>query len=166
MKKNRFDLGKFQKDMLYLFGFGFLWIALLIYALPKQSTIMICAIIVLVFSIIKVPFYVNEFKSRGFILPSLPWEDKYLEDTSKANDKRDPGLQKLAALAILLIGVWLLVVPFVSKELFNESIKGLVFLIACLLIETGLIGIYYRREIYKKTNIVNRKSNAKNHHKT
>ncbi|OIP25206.1 hypothetical protein AUK11_01055 [bacterium CG2_30_37_16] len=166
MKKNRVDRGKFQKDMIYLFGFGFLWIALLFYALPKQSTIIICIFIALVLSVIKVPFYINEFKARGFILPSLPWEDKYLENTSKANDKRDPGLQRLAAFTIMFIGVWLLAIPFISKELFNESIKGLVFLIACLLIETGMVGVYYRKEIYRKIKIDEVAKNAKKHNKT
>ncbi|HBG81261.1 TPA: hypothetical protein DDW69_00285 [candidate division CPR2 bacterium] len=149
MKKNITDIYRYRKDFYSLLGLSLFWSGLFIASKPKFLAIFAGIIIAVILSVLNAPSLIKDYKRRGFIIPRFPWEGDYMDEVQAENEKKLPRRRIFLGIIAILFVSLLIIIPYFSENLFNESIKVLVFILALLLLETATVCFYYKKEIYK-----------------
>jgi membrane protein YdbS with pleckstrin-like domain len=105
--------------------------------------------VVLILTLIQGPSLIKEYKRRGFIIPRLPWEENYMKELGEENEKKKPQNRIIVSWLAILLVVWIVAVPFFSENLYSESLKFFVAVLAILFSETAFACYLYKEKIYK-----------------
>lgn len=146
-KIKKYDHYRFQRDFTSLFITFAFFLVLSIYSKPTFYLILIGLIITLFLTAWKAPMLIRDYKRRGFINPVYPWEDKYMDGVEKHNKR--PEDKFTYGILAFVIAIWLGASSFFGSFFFDQSIKVFVLVLATLFLETLIVSLVYRKEIYK-----------------
>jgi hypothetical protein len=146
-KTKKYDSYRFKRDFFSLLAPFIFFLILSIYSAPSLFIILISLPIIFLLTLWKASMLIADYKRRGFINPIYPWEDKYMDGVEKHNKRPEDRITY--GILSLIIAIWLGASFFKDAYFFDQSIKLFSVVLTILFLETLLVSIIYRKEIYK-----------------